>query len=83
MNAYEVYDAAFDSAADPKKVIEEIGSVAEYVKAYADGAFDIVLSDEVANKIAECANNIANYEGYDWGHAHYVMVQQPLEEIEV
>lgn len=46
MNAYELYDAAFDSACDNAEATKG------YVSGYANGAFDLAIRDEVAELIA-------------------------------
>ncbi|AOV01666.1 hypothetical protein GY14_02695 [Delftia tsuruhatensis] len=75
MNAYELFDAAFDSANDHRE------STAAYVKQYADGAFDLVISDEVAEAIAAAKRKFdANGDG---SNDFYHMVRAPLEEIEL
>ncbi|WP_250439873.1 hypothetical protein [Delftia tsuruhatensis] len=75
MNAYELFDAAFDSANDHRE------STATYVKQYADGAFDLVISDEVAEIIAAAKREFdANGDG---SNDFYHMVRAPLEEIEL
>lgn len=75
MNAYELFDAAFDSANDQRE------STAAYVKQYADGAFDLVISDEVAEIIAAAKREFdANGDG---SNDFYHMVRAPLEEIEL
>ena len=79
MNAYELEQAAFDSACDYAK------ETIEYIQGYADGAFNLTVSDAVAQKIlvcrAECKAEIEkNNEGQN-NRWHFV--QKPLEEIEL
>ena len=75
MNAYELYDAAFDSACDGAE------ATAAYVKQYAAGAFDLTISDEVAELIAAAKREFdaAGDGSNDFWH----MVQKPLEDIEL
>ncbi|MNT94545.1 hypothetical protein D3C72_2362580 [compost metagenome] len=79
MNAYELEQAAFDTAADGAE------ETVEYVQAYADGAFNIYVTEEVASKILECrAAWIAEAEATGEGqNARYHRVQKVLEEIEL
>lgn len=84
MNALEIYEAAFDSAANVQEAIKDFGGdVSAYIKAYADGAFNLSVSDDVANKIAKCSENYASYTGKQWEHAYYEFVQKVLEDIEL
>lgn len=76
MNAYQLFEAAFDSA--QKEYAE---NTAAYVKQYADGALDLCVTDEMAQKIVACrADFEKNGDGSnDFRH----MVIKPLEEIEL
>lgn len=76
MNAYELYDAAFDSAQG-----EFAQSTVEYVKQYADGAFNTVVSDEVAQKIVACRVDFE--QNGDGSNDFWHMVRKPLEAIEL
>ena len=66
MTALEVYEAFYDSANDSDKLIADFnGNEVEAIKAYADGAFDIVLTDDskiINNKINLINKNV--YEGF-------------------
>lgn len=46
MNAYQLFDAAFDSACDHAE------PTADYVASYADGAFGLTISSKVAEIVA-------------------------------
>ncbi|WP_428142372.1 hypothetical protein [Delftia acidovorans] len=75
MNAYELFDAVFDSANDYAE------PTASYVKQYADGALDLVISDEVAETIA-AAKRTFDAQG-DGSNDFHHMVRKPLEEIKL
>ncbi|SFN76570.1 hypothetical protein SAMN05216516_1206 [Izhakiella capsodis] len=75
MNAFEIYDAAFDSAND------NIEYTAHYVKQYAEGALDVFLSDEIAKEIADCA--IKFRDNGNGTNDLYHFVEKPLSEIEI
>ena len=84
MTAFDLYEAAFDPAADPKRTIKYFeGDAVAYVKAYATGAYDLVISDEVANKIVKCAEIYENYIGKQWSNAYYEFVENVLKDIEL
>ena len=79
MNAFELNSAAFDSACDNAE------ETVEYIQAYAEGAFNLTVSDEVAQKILDCraacrAETEKNGEGQNNGY-HFVEV--PLSDIEL
>jgi len=48
MTAYELEQAAFDFACDQRE------ETVKYIQDYADGAFDLYVSNEVAQKILDC-----------------------------
>ena len=79
MNAYQLYDAAFDTANDYAE------NTIAYVKQYAEGALDTHVSDAVAQKIVDARIDYlkateSNGEGQNnlWH-----IVQKPLEQIEL
>lgn len=79
MNAFELNNAAFDSACD---YAEE---TVEYIQGYADGAFNLTVSGEIAQKILDCraackVETEQNGEGQNNGY-HFVEV--PLSDIEL
>lgn len=80
MNAFEIYEAAFDAAQGDNRA-----ATAEYVSDYADGALEISVSNEVAQKIADVrADYLAQCEaGEIDSNWIYYNVQAALEEIEV
>lgn len=79
MNAYQLFDAAFDSACDYAE------PTADYVASYADGAFGLAISSKVAEIVAskqrEC--NALVEAGESNSNEFYYRVQKPLEEIEL
>jgi len=75
MNAYELYDAAFDNAND------HVEYSASYVTEYAEGAYDICIEYDVAKQIADCALNFR--ENGNGTNDLYYMVEKPLSEIEI
>lgn len=79
MNAYELEQAAFDTACDGAE------ETVEYIQGYADGAFNLTVSDEVAQKILDCraACKNATEENGEGQNNGYHLVQVPLEEIEL
>lgn len=79
MNAFDLYDAVFDSANDYAE------NTTAYVKQYADGAFDLYISDEVAQKIVDCRTEFLtetekNGEGQN---NQWHCVEKSLSEIEL
>lgn len=79
MNAVELYEAAFDSANDYAE------PTAEYVQQYADGAFDLAVPADAAEKIAVIRRGwLALVEsGEADSNQKYHTVTAPLEEIEL
>ena len=79
MNAYELHNAAFDAACDHAE------ETVTYIKDYADGAFDIMVSDEVALRILECRSawKAANENNGNWENNYYYHVRAPLENIDL
>ena len=82
MNAFNLYNAVFDSARSEFVPPDRSGRIADVIQ-YADGALDLTVSADVAAKIVdaraayECATD-ENGEGQNnmW---HYV--EKPLSEI--
>lgn len=79
MNAYELHEAAFDSAND------ETPETVKYVQQYADGAFDLAVSEEVAQTILNCraAYRAAVEQDGQGGFQHDDKIRRVLEEIEL
>lgn len=79
MNAYELYDAAFDSACDLQE------PTSEYVAAYAGGAFNMAISNDTAELVATKRREwLALVEaGESNSNEFWHRVQKPLEEIEI
>lgn len=79
MNAYELYDAVFDSANDCAE------NTPGYVQQYADGAFDMYVAEEVAQKIVDCRSSyLAETEANGEGENNLQhCVKKPLSEIEL
>ena len=84
MTALEVYEAFFDSANDSKSLIADFnGNEVEAIKAYADGAFNIALTDETAEAIAKAGEHFGAYKGGAWGQKYCEFVEEPLGKIEI
>ena len=79
MNAYQLHEAAFDSACDHAE------DTVEYIDGYADGAFGITLPTGVAEAIlaARQAWREAADEDGQGQHHHHHLIRVPLEEIEI
>lgn len=79
MNAYELEQAAFDSACDHAK------ETVEYIQSYADGAFDLYVPAEVAQKILDCrkACREASENNGEGENSGWHLVRKPLEQIEL
>lgn len=75
MTAFDLHQAAFDSACD---YAEE---TIEYITQYADGALDLFVSSEVAQKILDCRREWRE-SGYG-ANNFYNLVREPLEEIQL
>lgn len=77
MNAYELYDAAFDSACDNAE------ATSEYVSEYAAGAFNLAISDEIAELIASKKRewDALTEEGKANSNEFWHRVHKPLEAI--
>ena len=83
MTALEVYEA-FYSANDSKSLIADFnGNEVEAIKAYADGAFDIVLTDETAETISNAGEQFRAYDGGEWTLKYWELVEEPLGKIEI
>lgn len=84
MNAYELYDAVFDSARAewiPESREEQI----EDVISYADGAFNLNISHAVATQIIDARESlsVANGENGEWENNLWHCVEKQLSEIEL
>ena len=79
MNAFELNNAAFDSACD---CAEE--SIA-YIQGYADGAFDLTVSDEIAQKILDCraAYRHETEKNGEGQNNKYHLIEVPLSAIDL
>ncbi len=71
MNAYELYEAAIDNDSSDLS--------AKNFSDYADGALNIFITSEVAEKISACAINFR--DNGDGSNDLYHMVEKPLSEI--
>ncbi|EBC1886544.1 hypothetical protein BU332_22700 [Salmonella enterica] len=80
MNAYDLYEAAFDTAQ-----AEVAEPTASYVEEYAFGALDMAITTEVAEVIAEVRRNWLDLvdAGEADSNAKYQRVQAVLEDIEL
>ena len=84
MKALEVYEAFFATSNDSKSLIADFnGNEVEAIKAYADGAFNIALTDETAEAIAKAGEKFRAYDGGAWGQKYWEFVEEPLEKIEI
>ena len=84
MKALEIYKAFYDSANDSASLIADFnGNEVEAIKAYTDGAFDIVLSDETAKAITKAGKQFRDYDGGEWTYQYWELVEKPLGELEV
>lgn len=79
MNAYELHEAAFDSACDYAE------DSVEYIRDYADGAFGIYVSDGICERILECrkAYREATDKNGEGQNNAYHLIQVPLQSIEL
>lgn len=80
MNAFELYEAVFDSAREefvPETREDRIKDVVDY----ADGAFDLYVDSDVAGKIVDAEMSFQKSE--QGSNNFYHLVQQPLESIEL
>ena len=77
--AYELEDAAFDSACD---YAEE---TIEYLQSYAEGAFNVYVSAEVAQQILDCRKELkeANEKNGEGQNNRWHLVEKPLSEIKL
>ena len=79
MNAYQLYEAAFDSACD------DAADTIDYIVQYADGAFDLFITDADAQKILEARRQYlaaVDQDGQGEHHYHH-LIRVPLEEIQL
>ena len=82
--ALEIYEAFYDSANNRNSLIADFnGNEVEAIKAYADGAFDIVLTDGTAKAIANAGEKFRAYNGYELSQKYWEFVKQPLDGISV
>jgi len=79
MNAYELEQAAFYSACDHAE------ETVEYIQGYADGAFDLYVTAEVAQKILDCrkACSEATEKNGEYENNGWHLGRKPLEQIEL
>lgn len=79
MNAYELYEAAFDTACD---FTEE---TVDYLRSYAGGAFDLYVPEEVCQKILDCraACREATEQNGEGANNSFYLIKRPLEAIEI
>lgn len=79
MTALDLYEAAFDSACD------DATDTVDYIVQYADGAFDLFITDADAQKILEARRQYlaaADEDGQGQNH-YYYLIREPLEEIQL
>ena len=75
MNAFELHEAAFDSACDYS------AETTEYVQQYANGAFGITVSDTTAQAIIDCRVTFSAGDG--GSNNYYYEIEKPLSAIEI
>lgn len=84
IKALEVYESFYDSANDSGSLIADFnGNEVEAIKAYTEGAFDIILADDIAKAIAKANEKFRAYDGYELSQKYWEYVKQPLEGISV
>ena len=79
MNAYELHEAAFDSACDHAE------DTIAYIQQYADGAFDLFVPENMAEQILNCRQKYlaaVEEDGCGENH-HYHLIRVQLEEIQL
>ena len=79
MTALDLYEAAFDSACD------DATDTVDYIAQYADGAFDLFITDADAQKILDCRRQdlAAVDQDGQGGHHYHHLIRVPLEEIQL
>ena len=79
MTALDLYEAAFDSACD------DATDTVDYIVQYADGAFDLYITDAEAQKILDCRRQYLAAVDQDGqgGHHYHHLIRVPLEEIQL
>lgn len=79
MNAFDLEQAAFDSAND------YVDESVQYLQQYADGAFGIAVTDDVCRKIlsARAAYRAATEHNGEGQNNHFWLVREQLEAIEL
>jgi len=79
MNAYELFDAAFDSAADGQE------RTIDYIVGYADGAFNVYCPDHVAQQILDCMAEFERQtdENGEYQNNAWHCIKKPLQEIQL
>ena len=79
MTALELYEAGFDSACD------DATDTVDYIVQYADGAFDLFITDAAAQKILDCRRQyLAAVDRDGQGEHHYHrLIRALLEEIQL
>lgn len=82
MNAFQIYEAAFDSAQS-----EFSQDTLEYIIQYADGALNVALSDDEAKTILDCRLAWVAAADAEGGigstDTFWHTVEKPLREIEI
>jgi hypothetical protein len=89
MNAFELYDAVYDSARSEyaPEADDREGQIQDVID-YASGAFDLYVSRDTAEKIVDShfacrAANDADEHGVQITHNRYTCIEQPLSVIEL
>lgn len=84
MNAFELYEAVYDTAREVPQYETHAERVQDVID-YADGALDMDVPSEVAEKIANARRSYKGLDedGGEYENAYYYKVRKPLEEIEL
>lgn len=79
MNAFEIYEAAFDSAIDGAE------ATTDYVQDYAEFALDTAITREVAQAIVDAHLSFKglNENNGEFQNAFYHKIEAPLSAIEI
>lgn len=84
MNAFELYDAVFDSAREEYQGSTHEERVEDVIQ-YAAGALDLMISSEVAERIVAAKESFLGLDeaGGEYEDAFFHKVRKPLEAIEL
>lgn len=82
INAYNIYDAVFDTARSEFWGSDKDGMIRD-ITDYAEGFFGLAIDCGDAERIADArlALLAANEENGEWGNNHWHLVERPLSAI--